>query len=407
MEQRVQGTLQIWAEPFVPLRVPKLFNLRTDPFERADITSNTYWDWLIDSAYIVLAATDARRRSSSRRSRSSRRARRRPRSRIDQVVEKLESALAGRQLIDAPPAADDGLGAGGDVRDGLGRPLPRGGAGPPGGGRRVLDRPPPGDEPATSPRSSPTTGYVTVAERPLDPADFPGAPPENLVPGSLVFTRTPGPVDLRHLEPVVDVDARRVAGGTRRARVARSTAARTTRSSTSPTRTPRRTRRGPARRCRPRPSGSSPPAAGSTARRSPGATSRSRRAGGWPTTGTATSRGAPTPGYGDDRAGRVVPAQRLRAPRHGRQRVGVDGGLVRRPPPRRRRRAVLRPARPARRRASASSLDPAQPQFRDPAQGDQGRLVPVRRQLLPALPARRAPAADDRHRHEPHRRCAA
>ena len=43
------------------------------------------------------------------------------------------------------------------------------------------------------------TGYVTVAERPLDPADFPGAPPENLVPGSLVFTPTPGPVDLRHM----------------------------------------------------------------------------------------------------------------------------------------------------------------------------------------------------------------
>jgi len=43
------------------------------------------------------------------------------------------------------------------------------------------------------------TGYVTVAERPLDPADFPGAPAENLVPGSLVFTRTRGPVDLRHI----------------------------------------------------------------------------------------------------------------------------------------------------------------------------------------------------------------
>ena len=43
------------------------------------------------------------------------------------------------------------------------------------------------------------SGYVTVAERPLDPAEFPGAPAENLVPGSLVFTRTAGPVDLRHL----------------------------------------------------------------------------------------------------------------------------------------------------------------------------------------------------------------
>ncbi|CDP89734.1 MULTISPECIES: formylglycine-generating enzyme family protein [Mycolicibacterium] len=43
------------------------------------------------------------------------------------------------------------------------------------------------------------TGYVTVAERPVDPQDFPGAPPENLVPGSMVFQRTSGPVDLRHL----------------------------------------------------------------------------------------------------------------------------------------------------------------------------------------------------------------
>ncbi len=44
------------------------------------------------------------------------------------------------------------------------------------------------------------THYVTVAERPLDAADYPGAPAENLQPGSLVFTPTPGPVDLRHLD---------------------------------------------------------------------------------------------------------------------------------------------------------------------------------------------------------------
>jgi arylsulfatase len=43
-EQRMEGTLRIGQEPFVPRRFPKLFNLRTDPFERADITSNTYWD---------------------------------------------------------------------------------------------------------------------------------------------------------------------------------------------------------------------------------------------------------------------------------------------------------------------------------------------------------------------------
>ncbi len=43
------------------------------------------------------------------------------------------------------------------------------------------------------------TGYATVAERAPDPTDYPGAPKENLQPGSMVFTRTSGPVDLRHL----------------------------------------------------------------------------------------------------------------------------------------------------------------------------------------------------------------
>lgn len=57
MEQRVQGTMRIWAEPFVTLRVPKVFNLRTDPFERADITSNTYYDWFLYHDYIALAAS--------------------------------------------------------------------------------------------------------------------------------------------------------------------------------------------------------------------------------------------------------------------------------------------------------------------------------------------------------------
>jgi arylsulfatase A-like enzyme len=56
MEQRATGTLRIWAEPFVPLRVPKIFNLRTDPYERADITSNTYYDWLVDHVYLLVPA---------------------------------------------------------------------------------------------------------------------------------------------------------------------------------------------------------------------------------------------------------------------------------------------------------------------------------------------------------------
>jgi len=56
LEQRCQGTLQVWAEPFTRLRLPKLYNLRTDPYEYADRTSNTYYDWLIYNDYIIFAA---------------------------------------------------------------------------------------------------------------------------------------------------------------------------------------------------------------------------------------------------------------------------------------------------------------------------------------------------------------
>ena len=94
MEQRVRGTLQVWAEPFVPLRVPKLYNLRTDPYERADTTSNTYYDWLLNNAYLVFASQvimtqflatfrefPPRQRAAS--------------FSIDQAVEKLQSFLSG------------------------------------------------------------------------------------------------------------------------------------------------------------------------------------------------------------------------------------------------------------------------------------------------------------------------
>jgi arylsulfatase len=56
MEQRQRGTLQVWFEPYTQLRAPKLFNLRTDPYERADVTSNTYWDWYIDHAFLMVPA---------------------------------------------------------------------------------------------------------------------------------------------------------------------------------------------------------------------------------------------------------------------------------------------------------------------------------------------------------------
>ena len=56
LEQRATGTLRIWMEPYTELRVPKIFNLRTDPFERADITSNTYFDWMLDHAWTLIPA---------------------------------------------------------------------------------------------------------------------------------------------------------------------------------------------------------------------------------------------------------------------------------------------------------------------------------------------------------------
>jgi arylsulfatase A-like enzyme len=55
-EQRMRGTLAIWAEPYTLLRLPKLFNLRADPYERADTTSNTYWDWYLDHVFLITPA---------------------------------------------------------------------------------------------------------------------------------------------------------------------------------------------------------------------------------------------------------------------------------------------------------------------------------------------------------------
>lgn len=58
MEQRTSGTFAIWTDPFTPLRIPKLFNLRLDPFERADTSSNTYYDWLFSHVFLISFAQD-------------------------------------------------------------------------------------------------------------------------------------------------------------------------------------------------------------------------------------------------------------------------------------------------------------------------------------------------------------
>jgi arylsulfatase len=56
MEQKTMGTFRVWMDPFVPLRVPLIFNLRRDPYEQATITSNTYHDWQLDRAFLLVPA---------------------------------------------------------------------------------------------------------------------------------------------------------------------------------------------------------------------------------------------------------------------------------------------------------------------------------------------------------------
>ncbi|AEI95973.1 arylsulfatase [Roseobacter sp. OBYS 0001] len=56
LEQKAYTTLRAWAEPWTELRLPLIFNLRRDPYERSYRTSNTYWDWLIDRAYMLVPA---------------------------------------------------------------------------------------------------------------------------------------------------------------------------------------------------------------------------------------------------------------------------------------------------------------------------------------------------------------
>jgi len=58
MEQRVAETLQAWQEPFVPLRLPLIFHLRRDMYERAQLTSNSYYDWLIDRVFALVPAQE-------------------------------------------------------------------------------------------------------------------------------------------------------------------------------------------------------------------------------------------------------------------------------------------------------------------------------------------------------------
>ena len=55
-QQTEPGTMLVWSKPLEKTRIPWLFNLRTDPYEIASITSNTYWDWYLDHAFLLVPA---------------------------------------------------------------------------------------------------------------------------------------------------------------------------------------------------------------------------------------------------------------------------------------------------------------------------------------------------------------
>ena len=179
----------------MPLRVPKFFNLRTDPFERADVTSNTYWDWFLDNAH---PRADRERPSSSQFLETFKEFPPRQKAAsftIDQAVAKLEAALAGlvsrvEDMVLVPAARSAWART---------RTTPRRRPARDGHRRRVLDRPLPGDEPRSSPSSSRRPATSPSPSGRSTRRTSPAHRRENLVPGSLVFTMTPGPVDLRHL----------------------------------------------------------------------------------------------------------------------------------------------------------------------------------------------------------------
>jgi len=56
LEQKEYATLRAWIEPWTVLRIPLITNLRRDPYERAHVTSNTYYDWMIDRVFFLVPA---------------------------------------------------------------------------------------------------------------------------------------------------------------------------------------------------------------------------------------------------------------------------------------------------------------------------------------------------------------
>src|SRR3954447_18472902 len=101
------------------------------------------------------------------------------------------------RLTPEPPAATVWI-PGGTPSDGLRHPIPRRGASPSGHCGRVLDGQPPGHQRALRQVRPAHRAYVTIAERPPDPADYPGATADLLVPASTVFSQPTHRVDLNN-----------------------------------------------------------------------------------------------------------------------------------------------------------------------------------------------------------------
>ncbi|WP_171235039.1 arylsulfatase [Ruegeria sp. HKCCA6837] len=95
MEQKATATFRAWMEPWTPLRIPLITNLRRDPFERAHVTSNTYYDWMLDRVFFLVPAQQFVARFLATFEEFP--PRQRPASfSIDQVMEQMTANLAGK-----------------------------------------------------------------------------------------------------------------------------------------------------------------------------------------------------------------------------------------------------------------------------------------------------------------------
>ena len=262
----------------------------------------------------------------------------------------------------------------------------------------VLDRSNAGHQPRVPPASLTRRAYVTVAEIAPDPKDYPGALPHMLKPGSLVFTPPRRPVDLSDWQQLVEVRVwrelappvrprqieprpRRPSRGAYRATGRRSLCRLGGQGAAD------RSRVGMRRAWRPR-----------RGRISRGAMNLLPAAATWRIPGRAHSRAktsSPTAMRAPRRS--CVSAQRLRAIRHDRQRVGMDGGLVLGPPRRGRTEGVLHSGKSSRRAKERTATTRMLSVSADPPKSRERRLAPLRTELLPSLSPGRASCAADRY----------